>query len=182
MLFLVYDPLCAYHPYVSCFKSISYRCCFSTSATIAEKFSLHNQWTLLDQQLLEGSDFWAYYSMSAKCPSNLILNKYMLGELNSKVFSLTWQVKHFTFMLLSRVYLRMIRTNKPLCFCSFVILSTKCWHSQKFCLIFVLDLTQPYQSSSGWFSFIITISLKFDLRPRTRLQITWCDFSHVAIA
>ena len=43
-----------------------------------------------------------------------------------------------------------------------------------------LDLTQPYETSGGWFYFIIAISLKFDLPPCA--SNTWCDFSHVAIA
>ena len=94
--------------HVSCFKTISYGCCFSTPATIAEKFSLHNQWTLPNQQLLEGLDFRAYYSMSAKRPSNPVLNTYMLGELNSEAFSLTRRVNHYASTFLSWVYLRMI--------------------------------------------------------------------------
>jgi len=164
MIFLVYNPLCAYHPYVSCFKTISYGCCFSTSATIAEKFSLHNQWTLPNQQLLVGLDFRACYSVSAKRPSNPVLNTYMLGELNSNVFSLRWQVKHFALIFPNYANY----TNQQTSLLMFIPYTL---HRKLaltiFCLIFILDLTHPYQSSSGWFSFIIEISLKFDLPPRT---------------
>jgi len=80
---------------------------------------------LPSQQLFEGLDFQAYGSVPAKRPFSPVLNTYMLGERNSKVFSLKWVVKHFALIFPSQLYRRVIWTNKSLCLCSSVILCTE---------------------------------------------------------